>query len=74
MTNPTFTLWDEMKTYAKTYAASDRPLPVDAECERLLQEMIGRNLPEVHFRDKAFEFYAGELCKMINDRREEHVS
>lgn len=69
MLNPTFTLWDEMKAYAKTYAASDRPMPFDAECQRLLQEMIGRNLPDVHFRHKAFEFYAVEMCRMISDLR-----
>ena len=69
MMNSTFALWDEMKAYAKTYAASDRPRPFDAECERLLQEMIGRNLPETHLRVKAFEFYAIEMCRMIADLR-----
>ena len=59
-----------MKVYAKTYAASDRPMPVDAECERLLQEMILKNLPDPHLRDKAFEFYAVEMCRMISGLRE----
>ena len=70
MLNSTFTLWDEMKAYAKTYAASDRPMPVDADCERLLQEMIVKNVPDAHFRDKAFEFYAVEMCRMISDLRD----
>ena len=67
----TFSLWDEMKTYARQYAASDRPLPVDAECELWLEQIVARSLHGMTLQREVFDFYAGELCAMIRDFRDE---
>jgi hypothetical protein len=63
----TFDIWDEIKQYADEYAESDRPLPLDEECEEWLRALLRRKgtaLPA-----DAFDFYAAELCAMIEDRR-----
>jgi hypothetical protein len=68
-----FALWTEIKAYAKRYAESDRPLPLDAQCEMWLEAIIRSRLVEERLRSEAFEFYAAELCAMIRDFREERI-
>lgn len=66
--NSTFVIWEQVKKVAQKYANSDKPLPEDEECDRLLSGILaphyGADIP----RD-AFEFYATELCSMISDMR-----
>ena len=70
----TFSLWDEIKAYAKRYAESDRPLPWDHECEQWLEEIVARTLRGQGIGRDAFEFYARELCAMIRDFREDALA
>ena len=66
----TFSLWDEMKAYARAYAVADRPIPVDADCELWLEGILAKKLPQQNdMRREAREFYARELCAMIRDFR-----
>jgi hypothetical protein len=69
----TFALWNEIKAYAKRYAESNRPLPLDSECEIWLGAIIAARLPDARLRKEAFEFYSVELCAMIADFRSESV-
>ena len=68
----TFNIWNEIKQYADEYAASDRPLPLDEECEEWLRALLRRC--GTVLTDDAFDFYAAELCRMIEDRRAEKAS
>jgi hypothetical protein len=63
----TFSIWDEIKHYAEQYAESDRPLPLDEDCEQWLRALLRRT--GTTLREDAFDFYAAELCAMIEDRR-----
>ena len=74
MEGASFTVWQELKAYAKTYADSDRHLPVDGECEHWLQQIIQQNVDQVRLRDDVFAFYAAELCAMITDYRRERLA
>ena len=74
MEGASFTIWQELKAYAQTYADSDRPLPIDSECERWLRQIIQQNVDQVRLRDDAFAFYAAELCAMITDLRRERLA
>lgn len=66
-------LWTEIKAYAKRYAESDRRLPLDAECELWLEAIISSRVDSAQTRREAFDFYAGELCAMIREFRDERV-
>lgn len=63
----TFNIWDEIKQYAETYAKSGRPLPLDDECDKWLCALLQRN--DATIPDDAFDFYSGELCALIEQRR-----
>jgi hypothetical protein len=65
-----FSLWDEIKAYARQYAVSNRPLPMDAECELWLERMVGGSLRGEPLGREVFDFYARELCAMIRDFRD----
>lgn len=67
MQSTTFVVWDELKRYAFEYAESDRPLPIDKDCEDSLQAILDRH--DVRVTAEAFDFYTGELCAMIEDHR-----
>lgn len=67
----TFSLWDEIKAYAREYAASGRPVPCDGEYEAWLRAHVARNLSGNPERAEAFAFYAQELEAMVRDFREE---
>lgn len=66
----TFTLWAEIKSYARDYAASDRPLPWDKECQLWLKAHVFRGLNGDPGRHEAFEFYAQEIKNLIRSIRE----
>jgi len=61
------TLWNDLKTHAAQYAASDRPLPVDEECERWLLDALASH--GLHASERTIEFYSSELCALIEDYR-----
>ena len=60
-------VWEELKRYSFEYARSDRPLPIDAECEEWLQAILNRH--DIRVTTEAFDFYTSELCAMIEDHR-----
>lgn len=69
----TFSLWDEVKTFAKDYACADRPLPLDAEALRWLRRVITLKLDgERSNKKELFEFYRRELSAMIRTEREKN--
>lgn len=70
----TFSLWAEVKAYAKGYAESDRPLPCDEPCRKWLREIIDRHLLYDRQRHEAFDFYASELDEMIAGHRRERTA
>ncbi|MFN2449696.1 MAG: hypothetical protein ABR508_07880 [Candidatus Baltobacteraceae bacterium] len=70
----TFSLWRELKRFAKTYAASTRPLPSQAECRDWLEEVVDRKLVGERISEEAFRFYSGELAAMIAALRHEPKS
>jgi hypothetical protein len=58
--------WDQLKTEAAKWAAADRPLPTDEEARNIVSKLgIALNLPP-----GAQEYYAGEFCRMIEEKRE----
>jgi len=65
----TFTLWEELKAYAKSYADSDRPLPVDGQCEQWLRALLDRHIDARYAAGEAFDFYSAELHAMVEDYR-----
>lgn len=65
----TFNIWDELKRYAEQYAKSERPLPLDEECDEWLRALLRRS--DTALPADAFDFYSAELCAMIEDRRNE---
>jgi hypothetical protein len=61
-------LWEDMKAYAADYASSDRPLPVDEECEMWVRGTLRRSGID-SLKPDALEFYVSELCEMIRKQR-----
>lgn len=61
----TFWLWDELKAYARDYAATDRSLPIDVECEIWLERLLVERLPQTNLNGEVRRFYTQELCAMI---------
>ncbi len=69
MRNRNDDLWSDLKAYAAEYARSERPPPIDEECENWLREALRRH--NLTLPSDAFEFYSNELCALIEDYRRE---
>lgn len=67
----TFTLWEELKAYAKSYADSDRPLPVDPICEQWLRALLTRYIDVRYAGAEAYDFYSAELHAMVEHYRDQ---
>lgn len=66
-----FSLWNDIKAYARAYAGSARALPVDDEAKMWLHAVVNKHVPFEQLGPEAFEFYVAELQAMIAaDRRQ----
>lgn len=65
-----FSLWEDLKNYAASYARTDRPLPLDRAAHVWLQRHMWLEFPGQRFPVEAYEFYIRELVAMVEARRE----
>jgi hypothetical protein len=68
----TDSLSNELKAYAVEYARSDRPLPLDDECDDWLRTLLRRE--QIFLPPDAFDFYSAELCNMVAEYRQKGLS
>ena len=64
----TFTLWNALKKFATSYAASGKPLPTRGDCELWVGGWLKEN-GLTNFPPLAKAFYVTELFELIHTAR-----